>query len=195
MCPSCATAGSYPLEHPLDELVMLHRLTREGCVIVNGSVSLEGREALLFLESSRNRRPEVPGNSFESVINTHFVLCPVLENGAVSDTRVWVYSTPWRQGRIRPVFERAPLRAVHVLCDDAERPVERLSLRASENEILQHVFAPLHDPDAACRLTEIVGRVARRTRVLLLDKPRMDREISFNWDLPQASLGFAPPSS
>lgn len=194
VAPERALQASYPLEHPLDELVLLHRLTREGCVIVNGSVSLEGREALLFLDATDNTPSPLAGMSFETRHDSQFVLRPVLEHDGISDTRVWVHSTPWKRDRAGLSFERAPLAAVHVLCDDGSAPIERLTDRSAENEILQHVFAPVHDPDTAGRLMEIVGRVVRRTSVLRLCKPHMNREISFNWDTPQAGLGFAPPS-
>lgn len=192
--PEYAAGACYPLQHPLEELILLHRLTREGCVIVNGSVSLRGGEALLFLESGSAAQRDLTGAAFNSRVFCHIVLRPVLERDAVSDTRVWVHSTPWQHDGAAPSWQRAPLAAIHVLSVDGKRPLERLTGREAESEVLQHVFAPVHDPDAANRLYEIVGRVVRRTSVLRMSKPRLEREISFNWDLAQAGLGFAPPS-
>ena len=194
VAPACVTGATYPLEHPLDELVLLHRLTREGCVIVNGSVSLEGREALLFLDTTDNAPPLPAGMTFESRSVSQFVLRPVLEHNGVSDTGVWLHTMPWRNECSGMKFERAPLSAIHILCEDGKTPVERLSERRAENELLRHVFAPVHDPDTAGRQMEVVSRVVRRTSVLRLRKPWMDREISFNGDESQAALGFAPPS-
>jgi hypothetical protein len=192
--PMCAIEEAYPLEHPLDELVLLHRLTREGCVIVNGSVSLEGREALLFLDRTDNAPPLPAGMAFESRSDSQFVLRPVLEHNGTNDTGVWLHTMPWRSECSGTKFERAPLLSIQILCDDGQTPVERLSERRAENELLQHVFAPVHDPDTVGRQKEVVRRVVRRTSVLRLSKPCMDREISFNWDESQAALGFAPPS-
>ncbi|MDE0909382.1 MAG: hypothetical protein OSB60_02880 [Myxococcota bacterium] len=189
-----AIGAAYPLEHPLDELVLLHRLTREGCVIVNGSVSLEGREALLFLDTTDNAPALPAGMAFDSRSVSQFVLRPVLEHNGVNDTGVWLHTMPWRNECSDIKFERAPLSAIHILCDDGKTPVERLSERRAENELLQHVFAPVHDPDTAGRQVEAVSRVVRRTSVLRLSKPWMDREISFNWAESQAALGIAPSS-
>ncbi|MCP5043288.1 MAG: hypothetical protein GY944_19860 [bacterium] len=188
--PAIASCAGYPLAHPLDELILLHRLIREGCVIVNASVSLRGGEALLFLEAP-HRRVEAFGTPSRGGL---VVLRPVLEAQANSDTRLWVYSTPWRRDAKEPRFARAPLSAIHVLDPAAGQSYQALSHSMAANEILQHVFAPMHDPDAAGRVFEIVSHVARRTKVVRMRRPKLDREISFNWDLPQAGLGFTPPT-
>ncbi|MBW2389536.1 MAG: hypothetical protein JRG89_14020 [Deltaproteobacteria bacterium] len=192
--PECAAEAAYPLEHPLDELILLHRLTREGCVVMNGSVSLQDGEALLFLESGRSEQTEMLGGVSDSRLISHVVLRPVLERDAISDTQIWVHSTPWRNNGNTASWHRAPLAAIHILSPDGDRPLERLTDREAECELLNHVFAPIHDPQAADRLFDVVARVVRRTSVLSMTKPRMKREVSFNWDLPQAGLGFASPS-
>ena len=71
---------------------------------------------------------------------------------------------------------------------------ESLTQDAAENDILPHVFAPVHDPDAAERLFEIIERVVRRTKIFRMRKPSIKREVSFNWDGTRAAAGFAPPS-
>ncbi len=163
---------------------------------MNGSVSVREGEALLFLDSSSGVRPEVSrGGSVGTRPSGHVVLRPVLEQRAACDTRVWVHSTPWRHDCVLAGRERVPLAAVHILSSLAgNRPVEQLSAAVAETEILQHVFAPIHDPDGASLLMEAVGRVVRRTSVSRLCKPQLGRETVLDWDRPRASLGFAPPS-
>lgn len=198
--PEYAATDPYPLAHPLDELIMLHRLMREGCLIVNGTVSIQDRQARLFIDAgnagmgSNAIQSAFMGAAPDSRCCGQVVLRPVLERDAISDTRVWVHQASWRIDCPDPGMGRVPLEAIHILASAEDARGESLTQDAAANDILQHVFAPFHDPDAAERLFEIIERVVRRTKIFRMRKPSMKREVSFNWDGAQAAAGFAPPS-
>ncbi|MFT5442653.1 MAG: hypothetical protein ACI8W3_001697 [Myxococcota bacterium] len=189
--PEHAAAAPYPLEYPLDDLILLHRLTREGCIVVSGSVSVTDGEALLFLESHTGVPASALGMQTSQRSSEHFVLRPVHSKDSSNSNQVWLYATPWHAAHSATSWQRVPLQAIHVLCPGGDQPFEALDPGDAENEILQHVFAPVHDPDAATRLLEVVSHIARRTSVLKMRQPKLSREISFNWDSPQSSMGFA----
>jgi hypothetical protein len=192
--PEFATGSRYPLEHPLDQLVFLHRLIREGCLVLHGSVSLRGGQALVFLDS-----PEVSHGKTLRRGGTHrdteyVVLRPVLDAGSQNSPGVWVYSTPWSGHSDQSGVLRAPLAAIHIVGSGVDNSLERLSGRAAQDEILQYAFAPIHDPEAADRLFEIIGQVLRKTSVIRMNRPELGRNLSFNWDAPASGMGFASPS-
>jgi hypothetical protein len=191
--PEFARESQYPLERPLDELILLHRLIRDGCMVLHGSVSVRGGQALVFLESA-----DASGHSESRESGGHrgrgyVVLRPVLEARSEHSHGVWVHSTPWSGQSGQASFLRAPLAAIHILGPGAT-PFERLSGRAAQNEILQHAFAPVHDPEAAERLFEIIGQVTRKTSVIRMSQPELRRNHSVNWDAPASGMGFASPS-
>jgi len=195
--PEFAANTPYPLAHPLDELIMLHRLMREGCLIVDGAVSIQDRQALLFIEGenvSSATQSELLGATSSSRVCGQVVLRPVLQCVAADETRVWVHPASWRTDCPNPEMGRVPLASIHILGLDGASPVEPVEQQTAANEMLQHVFAPVHDPDAADRLFEIVQRVVSRVQVFRMRKPTMDREICFAWDRPRAVVGFAPPA-
>jgi hypothetical protein len=195
--PEFAASNPYPLAHPLDELIMLHRLMREGCLIVDGSVSIRDRQALLFIEGadpSSVAPSELLGATSNSRSCGQVVLRPVLERVVGDETRIWVHPAPWRMDCPDSGMGRVPLASIHILSSDGGPAVEPMKQQTAANEILQHVFAPVHDPDTADRLLEIIEQVVRRVQVFRMRKPTMKREICFDWDRPQAVVGFAPPA-
>jgi hypothetical protein len=198
--PEFAESQAYPLAHPLDELILLHRLMREGCLIVNGSVTVQDRQAVLLVDATdtqgatSDNRSSILGFAPTTRDCGQVVLRPVLERESLGDTRVWVYPACWRSDCLDPGMGRLPLAGIHILSSTCERPIEWLTQQEAENEILQHVFAPVHDPDAAGRLLELVEQVVRRTRVSRMRKVRVKRALSFDWDRPRAVAGFAAPS-
>ena len=193
--PEFAQDSHYPLEHPLEELVFLHRLIREGCMVLHGTVSVRGGQALVNLNArgdSHGQSGPAPGMSPRN--SGYVVLRPVLEASAGETNGVWVHSTPWGSHPGEPDVARTPLAAIHVVGATSDSRIERLSGITAQNEILQYAFAPIHDPHAADRLFEIIGRVVRKTSVIRMNQPKSRKNLSFDWDVPTSGMGFAAPS-
>jgi hypothetical protein len=189
--PESALDSRYPLDYPLDELIVLHRLIREGCMVLHGSVSMRGGQALVFLNSAEDTRGR---NKSIHRDNGYVVLRPVLDCSAGNSGGVWVHTTPWGGQFEASRLFRAPLAGIHILGAGTDEPIERLSGQAAQNEILPHAFAPIHDPNAADRLIEIIGQVVRKTSVIRMNRPDLKRNVSFDWNAPASGMGFAAPT-
>jgi hypothetical protein len=205
--PALAAQRRYPLEHPLDELVLVHRLAREGGLILLGSVVIREGRALAFVgQDSATREPEAesglpPGSPAREHLASgrgwrrlgdpllapnHLVL-------RIADLGVRVYGTPWqaRSGLASPASAR--LDAVHVIRPAKAVYAERLHGAAACSELLAHVIAPVHDPESPDRLLRVVEQVARRVSVTRLGMPEENRVVPFTWGQRHAALAFAPP--
>lgn len=187
---------THPLAHPLDELILLHRIAREGGMVLRGSAVYREGHALVFV-GDRDRPAEAadarcgwkqargPGGlaGDRVVVRAH-------ESG------VRVHGTPWQRISASPDSEtplRARLDAVHVLHDSDAVFAERLEEEAAHAALLAYAFAPVHDPDGALRLAPVAEQIARSVPVLRLGLPSQERVVPFTWGQRQAALAFAPP--
>ena len=71
---------------------------------------------------------------------------------------------------------------------------ERLANESAAGELLQHVYAPVHDPECTERLMEAASGVARLVPVMKLVLPEEDRVVPFTWGQRQAALAFSAPA-
>ena len=59
--------------------------------------------------------------------------------------------------------------------------------------LLEHVYAPLHDPMSADRMILAAERLTYRMPVLELGQPAEARRTPFAWGDRHAAMGFAQP--
>ncbi len=202
VAPDAIRDLAHPLAHPLDELILFHRLVREGCLVVDARMRAESGEAQLFFDTPQTpNTPSIPGFAVRSRGST-LVLRPAVERSTGGETGVWVYTAPWQSAGEgpAPLPSRSRLAEIHLLAgeDDSDLPSchsRELSPRAASNELLRHVHAPMHDGDALARLAEVVERVVRQVRVSRLDAPAMSESFVLDWDAPGAALGFSAPAA
>lgn len=195
VCPERAEQGQFPLAHPLDELLVLHRIVRDGGLVLRGSMKIREGRAQIFLSPPRE---EAGGESGSAVggAQRHLVLRRgQREQPGQATTRgpVWVYTTPWGGSLEARVPQRAPLAEIHVLDAGAERPSPILDEAEAIAAILPHVFAPIHDAEAADRVMTIAVAMIQRISVKRMSQPELKRAVSFIWEQSQASFGFAAP--
>jgi hypothetical protein len=189
--PDCAAQAQCPLSSPLDEILLLHRAVADGCLVLRGSLSILDGRAMVFL-SQQGGEMEAPGGPGLMGVAQHLILRP--DTGADSERdRIWVHATPWSTCKGAGPHARAPLESIHVVEAGGKRPVEKLSLSSSIGAVLQHAFAPIHNPSAAEQLFEVVEWVSRRTRVHRLNRPEMKKVVSFTWERSPQTFGFAAP--
>jgi len=190
--PDCAAQARCPLSSPLDEILLLHRAVADGCLVLRGSLSIHGGRAMVYL-SQQEGEMDASGAPSLAGAARHLVLRP--DRGSDSERdRIWVHTTPWSSSKCAEPDARVLLDSIHVVETGGIRPVERLSVSSSIGAILQHSFAPMHNPCAAEQLFGLVEWVSRRTRVNRLSRPEMNRVVSFTWERSPQTFGFAAPA-
>jgi hypothetical protein len=153
----------YPLQYPLDELLMVHLLARGRGVAIHGSgvVDADGRGTLFAGQSGAGkttmarlwlREPGVKILSDERVV--------LRQEGDV----VWMYGTPWHgDGRISNQG-RAPLDRICFLRHAPRNQMSPLAATESIARLFSCCFPPFYD---AAGLGDVLGsleRIAARCR-------------------------------
>jgi hypothetical protein len=194
LSPEMAALGTYPLAEPLDDLVLLHRIVRAGGLVVDGSAILRQGAALAFLGADSapddcagvggagRARPRAP------MASGRIVLRPGPDG-------IRLHSAPWIRGACVLPVEFARLEAIHVVTRSRRVFAERLETETACAELLEHAYAPVHDPDGAFRLMGIAQFIVDRVPLLKLGLPEEPRVVSFGWGQRQAALAFAPPGA
>jgi hypothetical protein len=182
-----------PLAYPLDELIVLHRIGREGGMVLRGSMVLHDGRALVFIGPRRllRRAPAVSGSGWKrlgrEILDGDRVALRPLHRG------VRVHSLGRQTGAAESPPPSARLDAIHAIESSRAVFAERLDEAAAASEILAHAFAPVHDPEGVDRLGTIALVLSRRVPVLRLGLPEERRVVPFTWGQRQAALAFSPP--
>ncbi|MCZ6464535.1 MAG: hypothetical protein O7A09_09375 [Proteobacteria bacterium] len=189
--PDVAESLAHPLVHPLDEIIVLHRIAREGGLMLRGSAVLREGRALVFVGDTERSEDRAPISGWRQIG------APSLSGGRVvlrvQGRDVWLFGAPWQSDAAFALPIRARLDAVHSIRESPAVCAERLYADAATSELLAHVFAPVHDPDGAARLHGVAERVAERVPVVSLGLPEEQRVVPFTWGQRHAALAFAPP--
>lgn len=153
----------YPLQYPLDELVMVHLLARGRGVAIHGSgvVDADGRGTLFAGQSGAGKttmaRLWLPEPGVKILSDERVVLRP---EGDV----VWMYGTPWHgDGRISNQG-RAPLDRICFLRHAPRNQMTSLGATESIARLFSCTFPPFYD---AAGLDDVLGsleRIAARCR-------------------------------
>ncbi len=151
---SCFPEGSYcnPLEYPLDELVVMHRLGRERGVEVHAAglydVDLReaGRGGFLFIGHSG------AGKSTTSRLWRERRNVTILSDDRIilrkQDGQVWMHGTPWHGEAAYAAAEKSKIDKLFIL---EHAPANRITqLRGSQavGELMARSFLPFYDGPA-----------------------------------------------
>ena len=189
-----ASGPEHPLQDPLADLIVMHRVVRTGGLVLQGSALVRNGSALVFLGAGA---PPVdppsprPGAKLASQLLARDQVVLRREGHGIR-----VYGTPWRTGAGVGAPISAPLEALYVMKSSHTRiSARQLESEGALSELLSHAFAPVHDSGIAERQLETARGVVERIPLLTLDSPRpaQERVVSFAWGQRQAALGFAPP--
>jgi len=193
IAPELAGEGLHPLAHPLDELVVLHRLARNGGLVVHGSTVLREGRALVFV--GRDSVPdEVPRDRawrrWQGMrLEGDRVVMRLSEDGG----SVRVHGAPWLSGGGLSSPGSARLDAIHAIEASPAIFASRVVGDSAVSQLLSHVLAPVHDADSATSMLETASRVATLVPLLRLGLPEERRVVPFTWGQRHAALAFAPP--
>jgi len=198
IAPEAAHGCSYPLQHPLDELVVLHRLALEGGLLLRGRTMLRDGRALLLLGAA-----QVPDEFTTTLHASTQTPVPLDEQHVVLRIRedscggreVWLHTLSWAPDASRPGNTSVLLEAIHVTEAGEELSAEHVVGDRAIRGILEYAFAPVHDSEYAERLLSSVESVASCVPVLCIRTPAPRNVLPMAWGHRGAAMGYAPPST
>jgi hypothetical protein len=158
-----------PLEYPLDELLIMHRLTQEkaielhgvGIVGPNGASNLfvghsgAGKSTTARLWTSLHKVEILSDDRI--IVREH----PVTENNVhVDATQIYMYGTPWHGEAHFALPQRAPLQRIFVLEHGHGNILTRLTRSQMVAELFARAFVPFHRHEYVDHALAFLERVA-----------------------------------
>jgi len=148
----------YPLEYPLDELLMIHKISSgEGFEVHScGVVTADGTGRLFVGHSGA-------GKSTSSRLWLKQPGARVLSDDRIivrlHDGVPYMYGTPWHgdAGLAAPV--RSPVHGIYLLQHGKHNEIVQLPLCQAAAEVFARVFAPYHNPVALTRTLSLVEKI------------------------------------
>lgn len=150
-----------PLEYPLDELLVLHRLGLDGgCELHSCSVVIESGAGLVFAGQSGDGKTTLARlwaeHSEADVLSDDRTIVRSDERGAR------MYGTPWHgEGRFAAA-RSAPLWAVFVLEHGSETEISGLRRAEALSLLMARTFTTFFDPRMTTRTLEVLDRLTER---------------------------------
>jgi hypothetical protein len=150
----------YPLEYPLDELLMIHRLAcGEGVETHAVGIVDEGGQGHLFLGHSGAGKSTTArlwkSESNAQVLSDDRIILRVREG------RIWMYGTPWHGDAGIASPECAPLSRLYLLEHSDHTELLSLSPGRAAAELFTRSFVPHHSPKGLQFTLRFLDRVAR----------------------------------
>jgi hypothetical protein len=191
---SGASGPEHPLQNPLADLIVMHRVIRSGGLVLRGSALFRNGSALVFLGAGEPPVDPPAPRSGAKLASRLLARDQVVLRSEGHGIRV--YGTPWRTGAVVGAPISASLEALYVVrSSHTGISARQLESEGALSELLNHAFAPVHDTGIAERQLEAARGVVERVPLLMLESPErtQERVICFAWGQRQAALGFAPP--
>lgn len=150
----------YPLEYPLDELLMIHRLAcGEGVETHAVGIVDEGGLGHLFLGHSGAGKSTTArlwkSESNAQVLSDDRIILRVREG------RIWMYGTPWHGDAGIASPESAPLSRIYLLEHSDRTQLESVAPGRAAAELFTRSFVPHHSPKGLQFTLQFLDRVAR----------------------------------
>jgi hypothetical protein len=152
----------YPLEYPLDELLMIHRLAcGEGVEVHAVGIVDEARRGHLFLGhsgagKSTTARLWKAQSNVQILSDDRIIL-------RLRDGRIWMYGTPWHGDAGIASPDCAPLSRLYLLEHSHKTELSSVSGGRAAAELLARSFVPHHSPGGLQFTLAFLDRVARET--------------------------------
>lgn len=175
----------YPLAYPLDELIFLHRLAREGGLLLHAcGVARAGRARLFTGRSGAGKttlaRLELARGGCQVLSDDRVVLWETAGGGFE------VCGTPWHGDAPLASRARARLAAIHAIRHAPNLGVRSLGGASAAAAVLGNAFVPAHDPVGAERTLALAERLVSRVPIGELAFPLDPGVVPFAWSQPVA---------
>jgi len=151
---------TYPLEYPLDELLMIHRLARGEGVEVHavGIVDEAGRGNLLLGHSGAGK--STTARLWQSRPGVHILSDDrIILRGRGG--RIWMYGTPWHGDAGIASPHASPLDTIYFLEHSPRNEIVPLRVSLAAAELFARSFVPRHCPQGLRFSLDFLERVAR----------------------------------
>jgi hypothetical protein len=152
-------AVAAPLEYPLDELLIMHRLTQEKAVELHG-VGIVGPDGAsnLFIGHSG------AGKSTTACLWTSLHEVKILSDDRIivreDKDQIFMYGTPWHGEAHFALPDRAPLQRIFVLEHGHGNVLTRLTRSQMVAELFARAFVPFHRHEYVDSALSFLERVA-----------------------------------
>jgi hypothetical protein len=151
----------YPLEYPLDELLMIHRLSRgEGVEVHAVGISDENGRGHLFLGhsgagKSTTARLWIDRTGARILSDDRIIL-------RVREGQIWMYGTPWHGDAGIASPDCAPLTGIYVLAHGKKNKQVSLPAGRAAAELFTRSFVTHHSAEGIQFTLGFLDRVARQ---------------------------------
>jgi hypothetical protein len=150
----------YPLEYPLDELLMIHRLAcGEGVEMHAVGIVDDAGQGHLFLGHSGAGK-STTARLWKSESNAH-----ILSDDRIilrqHDGRTWMYGTPWHGDAGIASPDAAPLSRIYLLEHSSQTQLVALSPGRAAAELFTRSFVPHHSQEGLQFTLRFLERVTR----------------------------------
>ncbi|MFZ0291377.1 MAG: hypothetical protein WA350_19025 [Candidatus Sulfotelmatobacter sp.] len=182
-----------PLEYPLDELLIMHRLTQEKAIELHGVgiVGPDGANNLFVGHSGAGK--STTARLWTSLYNVEILSDDriivredrVLEEKLRKDaTQIFMYGTPWHGEAAFALPQRAPLQRIFVLEHGHGNVLTRLTRSQMVAELFARSFVPFHRHEYVDSALSFLERIADSVPCYRYsfepDERAVDRILHFN---------------
>jgi hypothetical protein len=180
----------YPLAYPLDELIFLHRIARDGGLMLHSCGILRDRHALLFTG------PSGAGKTTISRLMREHAGALVLSDDRIvlrpDGSEIRIFGTPWHGDGELSSTRSARLRAIHAIRPAPEVLAEPLCGAAAARAVLENAFLPAHDPIGADTALDFVASLVKKVPVIRLGFPKDERVVRYAWGPSSIPVAESP---
>ncbi len=132
-----------PLDYPLDEILMMHLLSKERGIMVHGSALEINGQGILFIGKSGSGKSTITNILMREEQNT------VLNDDRIiirkSDEKFWLYGTPWHGDIKECSAGKVPLRKIFFIKHGQENKIKSLSPAQKISRLIAQAFSTLWD--------------------------------------------------
>ena len=183
-----ARGKEYPLQSPLDEWIVLHRMVARGGLCLNASAVADRGQARVQLGAANPNRADRWTTPTTTLLGRN-TLWIGEEAGSLR-----AYRTPWGDA-MDPQLGIDARVLDFSLVEEAERPYrELLDAGDAADLLVTHAVVPLCDEGLHERVMRNAQRMGEHARVMRLGESRAS-SAPIAWQSPQMQSGFAPPRS
>ncbi len=185
-----ARERSYPLAYPLDEVIFLHRIVREGGLLLHACGLVHEGLARVFTGPSGAGKTTISRLAMRHagarvLSDDRIVLRPAGSKGV----RIW--GTPWHGDGELSERASAPLTAIHAIRHASRIIPEPLAGAAAVAAVLGNAFVPAHDPVGTAHALDFAAHLVERVPVMRLGFPKDARVVRHAFGA-RATTAFVP---